>query len=195
MESSFSVDRETHRSMLRDAVLWKRNDLADLAVRYLHNPPGQEVDLSMVNDALLQEYLQLVRAKVESSDLFPNGSSHKSSPATSIRSGDSASSKSSQASYDPRDIFDQVINSMIERLSLVMPAIRGSTLNRLVGKDRSRRILFVAELRSFRDTKLTSHFGMSDAPRRRNLGSNKNSEEYCRRRGEFLQHLMSFHAT
>lgn len=164
----------------------KRNDLVDIAVRHLHTPPGQPVNLSMVDDTLLQEYKQMVQAKIELSESLPNRSNGDSSSALSVWSGGSGSSKASQESYDPRDIFDQVIISMFERLSLVIPAIKGSILNRLVGKDRSRRTSLVTDLQSFRDKHLRSLFGMSDSPRRLNLGSGGFSQEYLRRRGECL---------
>lgn len=191
MDSSRPIDRATHTSVLMSAVTLKRNDLVNIAIRHLHNPPGQSVDLSMVDDALLQEYNQLVQANIEAPEPYLERSSRDSSPVMSIRSGSSASSKSSQASFDPRDVFDQVLNSMIERLNLVMPAIKGTRFNRLIGKDRSRRTSLVACLRRFRDDRLNSHFGMSDGARRLKFGSSGFSKEYLRCRGECAHSLTS----
>lgn len=176
----------SHLFVLRSATLSGRRDLADVALRHLHNPPGQTVDLSMVNDALLQEYDEMVQAGMERAlDARSGRDTPRPTPSgMSLRSGSSASSKASQTSFDPRDIFDQVLSSMIERLDIVVPAIRGSSFNRMVGKDRSRRASLVTHLQNFRDEKLKSRFGMSDGARRLRL--NVFSDEYLRCRGECL---------
>ncbi|KAK2598483.1 hypothetical protein N8I77_011896 [Diaporthe amygdali] len=168
----------SHLSILKSATLSGRRDLVDIALRHLHTPPDQTVDLSMVDDTILREYEQIAQANVEPSERFESRSGRDLPSGMSTRSGGSASSKASQTSFDPRDIFDQVLNSMIERLDIVMPAIRGTRFNRLVGKDRSLRLSLVTYLQSYRDKKLRSHFGMSDGPRRFNL--NGFSDEYLR---------------
>lgn len=169
------LEQDVYGKIFATASQTGQKDLADLALRHLQGSGDGSLDLTGIDTAVASELnaqVQLLQALARPGE--------QSGAARSIGSN---GSKASQESFDPRDKFDQVIQSIIDRISLYAALHERSWISRTLHKGRRQKTL-KRGLKEFCGQKLVMNFGMSDRARRYHLGGNS-SEHHCRL-GEYL---------
>lgn len=170
------IEEEAYARVFATALQSGNSELADLALRHLQATGDRELDLNGLSTSTTDEFRAQVQALVQTAENIRATST--SSPAHSVSSN---VSKASQESFDPTDEFDQVLQSIIDRIYIYLKHRDGSWVSRVFNRRRGHNSLREG-LKEFCDNKIVTKFGMSDHLRRHRMRAS--SSEYRRRLGK-----------
>lgn len=172
------IENEAYARVFATALQSGNSELADLALRHLQakGASDRELDVNGVSTSITDEFREQVQVLVQTAENIRATST--SSPALSVSSN---ISKASQESFDPNDEFDQVLQSIIDRVYMYLKHHDGSWVSRVFNRRRGHKSLREG-LKEFCDNKIVPKFGMSDHLRRHRMRAS--SSEYRRRLGE-----------